>query len=854
MDFSLVIIVLLVAFVGLRFIFSNPATKGQSRNENGNPARTSGHDANKSPVSSSSGNTGSSGSGSLLNQLSMINSRSFPALSTNQLPQKLEAFFGRKDILHDVNSRNWGSGGPLCLYGKKGVGKSSLAVELAHQLTPKFPDAQFYMDFDGGGGIPLTVNKAMGNVIRAFNPREPLPFDPYELVEQYNACFRGKRILIVLDNVKKLSHITKLQPPKSGMMIVTSQTQIALPGAYAKQVKELHPDEAELLLFYHAPSAKRYAAEISELCGNSPLAVSIAGSFIKSNPEYSQENLINELREERRLMKPEGDELLKDEKDKIEIIDRDVQAIFNIVYKDLKKETATVFRKLAIFADSFDEKAEETICGDRDSEHLKSLVGMKLIEHDLLNERYFFHKIIHKLVSKELRPSEKILTHRNLALYYFDVLTEANELYEKDEDALESALNIFDMDWPNIQAGHKWSANKSTEDANIAKLCGDFCTEARVLMPMRHPPDECIQWNESALAASRDSENIESEKNNLLTLGMQLSSLGYYEKAAEYLEDAQSLANQLGHVKDEKDALNLLGKACLNINNYERAGECFEKVLEFVKLEGNKTKEMEVLDSLGQAYYKSSELERAELNFKKSLEIAQSIGNKQQIAKNYEDLGLVCTAMKKFSGALSHYKQGKTLAHQCNDRIREMGILENTATTHMKMGKPKKGIESLEAALVLSKKIGDSRSQGIILKKLGDYNQQIKEFQKAVEFYEKGWPKIRKGTSFKFEYSLLDNLGDTYSELKREEKALICFRHARSIGKKNGDRFLEAKSLWKMSLTHQKSGEDEDAMSFADMASHVCPDNSDEEAQKLGNEIKEWMLKKVENDIKESGL
>ena len=57
-------------------------------------------------------------------------------------------------------------------------------------------------------------------------------------------------------------------------------------------------------------------------------------------------------------------------------------------------------------------------------------------------------------------------------------------------------------------------------------------------MPMRHPPEECIQWNESALAASRDSENIESEKNNLLTLGMQLSDLGHFEKAAEYLEDA----------------------------------------------------------------------------------------------------------------------------------------------------------------------------------------------------------------------------------------------------------------------------------------------------------------------------
>ena len=95
---------------------------------------------------------------------------------------------------------------------------------------------------------------------------------------------------------------------------------------------------------------------------------------------------------------------------------------------------------------------------------------------------------------------------------------------------------------------------------------------------------------------------------------MQLCSLGYFERAAEYLEDAQRLANQLGHAKDEKDALDLLGQASIELVNYERASECFEKVLEFVRLEGNKKKEMQALDFLAQAYYKSNELEQAELN------------------------------------------------------------------------------------------------------------------------------------------------------------------------------------------------------------------------------------------------
>jgi hypothetical protein len=65
-------------------------------------------------------------------------------------------------------------------------------------------------------------------------------------------------------------------------------------------------------------------------------------------------------------------------------------------------------------------------------------------------------------------------------------------------------------------------------------------------------------------------------------------------------------------------------------------------------------------------------------------------------------------------------------------------------------------------------------------------------------------------------------LGETYSELNNDEKALICFRHAKSIGRKSGEQYLEAKSLWNMSLIYQKPAPPEEAMSFADMASQVC--------------------------------
>ena len=95
--------------------------------------------------------------------------------------------------------------------------------------------------------------------------------------------------------------------------------------------------------------------------------------------------------------------------------------------------------------------------------------------------------------------------------------------------------------------------------------------------------------------------------------------MGIYDKAIEYLEEAQSLSNKLGHVGDEKHSLDLLGQCCLRTGNFERAIECFAKVLEFVRLEGKASKEMEILNLLAQACFQGNEYERGELNFKLAL-------------------------------------------------------------------------------------------------------------------------------------------------------------------------------------------------------------------------------------------
>jgi len=200
-------------------------------------------------------------------------------------------------------------------------------------------------------------------------------------------------------------------------------------------------------------------------------------------------------------------------------------------------------------------------------------------------------------------------------------------------------------------------------------------------------------------------------------------------------------------------------------------------------------------------------------------------------------------------------KEAKALSHQNSLKTMEMDVLENLSMTYMQTSKHKKAFECLDGALDIARKLGDNKGQGILLKKMGDYNKSIKEYTTAIEKYERGLPKIRKFAVLPIEYSLLENLGNTYLEIGGYEKSLICFRHARSLGKKNSDPHMEAKAVWNLSITCQRSGDANEALTYAEMASHICAGRPENDIiTSLGAEIKEWMIKRVEGEIKGSGL
>ncbi|MFF5265460.1 BTAD domain-containing putative transcriptional regulator [Actinomadura viridis] len=234
----------------------------------------------------------------------------------------------------------------LVLTGKIGVGKTALAVHIAHECKEDFPDGQLFIDLRGAGAVPLTPEAVLGRFLRALGMRDDaIPEGLEERSELYRSRLSGRRILIVLDNAADEAQIRPLLPGDPGCtVLVTSRFRLsALEGARQFNLDVHEPDQA-LALFARVVGEDRVAAEpeaartIIEMCGRLALAVRVASLRLVSQPHRKLAWLADLLSDERYRL------------GELAIADLAVQASLTLTYESLDAEERRLFRWLGLLA------------------------------------------------------------------------------------------------------------------------------------------------------------------------------------------------------------------------------------------------------------------------------------------------------------------------------------------------------------------------------------------------------------------------------------------------------------------------------------------------------------------------
>ncbi|WP_251093835.1 AfsR/SARP family transcriptional regulator [Streptomyces sp. Caat 7-52] len=317
-----------------------------------------------------------------------------------QLPASVPDFTGRSSFvseLSDVLSSASEAEGRVmavsALAGIGGVGKTTLAVHVAHRARSAFPDGQLYVDLQGAGPRPAEPETVLGSFLRALGTADTaIPDSMEERAALYRSVLDGRRVLVLLDNAKDAAQVRPLLPGTEGCAaLVTSRVRMLdLAGAHLVDLDVMSPEEA-LALFTKIVGEERVAAEreaaldVVAACGFLPLAIRIAASRLAARRTWTVSVLAAKLADERRRL------------DELQAGDLAVKATFELGYGQLEPPQARAFRllgladgpdmSLAAAAAVLDLPPEET------EDLLESLVDTSLLE-SAAPGRYRFHDLV----------------------------------------------------------------------------------------------------------------------------------------------------------------------------------------------------------------------------------------------------------------------------------------------------------------------------------------------------------------------------------------------------------------------------------------------------------------------------
>ncbi|MEO3928831.1 tetratricopeptide repeat protein [Micromonosporaceae bacterium B7E4] len=546
-----------------------------------------------------------------------------------QLPADLPDFVGRKaelDILQAAAEAAVPAPGLLVVTGPPGMGKTSLAVHLAHRLAGRYPDGQLYLDLRGADESPVPPADALRWLLRGLDiaDRQP-PTDTAELAAWYRSILDGRRVLLLLDNVADEGQGRPLLPGAAGALaVLTSRNPLlGLDGAVRCQLDSLSTAESVDLIgrvvgtdrVANEPEA---AARIADSCAGLPLATRIAAARLGNWPRWSLADCARMLAAEQRRLTW------------LSTGDRAVRGTFEMSYRALSDPARRLFRRLALLpVPECGLVAAAVLAGTSESgadSLLTNLVNVGLVQPALVGNRYRLHDLTALYASDRLSAEEDEGATRTAEEAYLDWLlgTAQDAATQLDESGANSGTSVFagspdavrwlDTERVAVRAGIARAAALDLADLvyplmatlpwfydlrchwqdqrdlaettlELARRRGDATMEVMALngialawTPLRRP-DEVIRWSVRAMSLARRVDAVEEETWALDRWGMALTELGRYEEARVVLLRAAALAQEYGDWWMVGGALNRLGHVSYEARRHESAIDAYDQAL-----------------------------------------------------------------------------------------------------------------------------------------------------------------------------------------------------------------------------------------------------------------------------------
>ena len=531
----------------------------------------------------------------------------------------------------------------VTLLGAGGSGKTRLGLQLAAEAVEDFEQGVYWVPLQAVAD-PQLVGPTVAQAVGAKNGL---------------AEFLGqRRTLLLLDNLEQLLDsapaLADLLRATSGVKILaTSREPLRLGGEQRFPVDPLPDDDAVALFLERARAIDpgfQPSPAVAQICrrlDGLPLALELAAA---RTSVLSAENLLARLESALPLLTGGARDVPERQ--------RTLRATIEWSHQLLDEQEQRLFRRLAVFAGSFDLEAAEAV-SDAGLDTLQSLIDKSLVRR-WGSGRYGMLDTIQEFARERLEAAGETHTARRHAEHYLAVAESTNLSVEGEG---EERHDLGRLEQANFRAALGWAI--TTGASEIALQLASALENFWVYVD----PFEGNRWLEAVLEGA-DEVDPKVRARALRVRGGTLYIVGEFERGMEFYNQSLALYRALGDEWGEAHMLHRLAIDASRIGDDERAMQLSED----------------------------------------TLAVSRRLGDRKGEALALSNLGLVASKGGDGDRAIDLFRQSAQLANEVGFDWWEGGALLNLAEVAISAGRLDEAEEALAAALTIGKRVGDRQS------------------------------------------------------------------------------------------------------------------------------------------------
>jgi DNA-binding SARP family transcriptional activator/tetratricopeptide (TPR) repeat protein len=643
-----------------------------------------------------------------------------------QLPAPPPHFVGRAAELTALTRSLGEASGVMpiaAIAGTAGIGKTALAIHWAHQAASQFPDGQLHADLRGfsPSGTPLTPAAAIRLFLEALGvPPRRIPADLAAQAALYRSLLAGRKMLVVLDNVRDPAQVRPLLPGTPGcLVLVTSRNQLdglaVADGARLLTLDVLTDPEARELLGSRLGDA-RVAAEpaavagLTVLCARLPLALSVVAARAAARPRLSLAELAAGLRGAQARLDAlgTGDAAT------------DVRTVFSWSCQQLSGPAAEMFRLLSAHPGPDITAAAAASLAAVPAGHarraLTELAGAHLVtEH--VPGRYECHDLLRAYAAEQVSSSGTEAARRAAARRVLD-----HYLHTAGAAALllHPYRNPIELAPPQPGVAPEELADRG----------------------------EALAW-------------FQAERPVLLAAVRQAAAAGFGPLAWQLPWAVATFFNWHGHWQDLADTQEYALAAARDL--------------------GDRAAQVQARHYLAQARIRQGDFAGATAHLTQALELGRQLGSGITQARAHLDLGHIFEVQGRNRDALGHAAQALGLYRASGHRPGEADALNAIGWCHAQLGDHLQALSHCGQALAVYRELENQPAQAATLDSLGYVHHQLGHYDEAIDCFQRGIDAHGQASDQHLLAEMLTHLGDAHAAAGDSRSACRAWQRALAI-------------------------------------------------------------------------